>query len=62
MPHLQSFKIEGNKLKQIRPDIVHTGTNRILRHLREKISDEEMQTICGKDFTNAVGDDVFPDR
>ncbi|XP_018577028.1 leucine-rich repeat-containing protein 40 isoform X3 [Anoplophora glabripennis] len=62
MPHLQSLKIEGNKLKQIRPDIIHTGTNRILRHLREKISDEEMQGICGKNLVSTPGDNVFPDR
>lgn len=62
MPHMQSLKIEGNKLKQIRPDIIHAGTNRILRHLREKISDEEMRQICGKNFANAPSDNIFPDK
>ncbi|KAJ8967536.1 hypothetical protein NQ314_002851 [Rhamnusium bicolor] len=62
MPHLQSFKIEGNKLKQIRPDIIQTGTNRILRHLREKISEEDMQTINMISLEVSYDNKIFPDR
>lgn len=61
MPHLQSFKIDGNRLKLIRPDIIHAGTNRILRHLKEKISDEDLQALnIPKDVS--YDSRIFPDR
>ncbi|KAJ8912934.1 hypothetical protein NQ315_017265 [Exocentrus adspersus] len=61
MPHLQALKVEGNKLKQVRLDIIHAGTNRILRHLREKITDEEMHAIGNITVSN-TSSNIFPDR
>lgn len=34
--------MEGNKIKQIRTDIITGGTNRILRHLREKLNENDV--------------------
>ncbi|KAJ8984995.1 hypothetical protein NQ317_016906 [Molorchus minor] len=62
MPHLQSLKLEGNKLKQIRPDIIRAGTNRILRHLREKITDEDLQGLGGISSDGSYDAKYFPDR
>ncbi|XP_076265716.1 leucine-rich repeat-containing protein 40-like isoform X1 [Rhynchophorus ferrugineus] len=61
LPHLQSLKLEGNKLKQIRGDIIHTGTQRILQHLRERLKEEDVSLVI--DITGAPSDVcVFPDR
>ncbi|XP_043465463.1 leucine-rich repeat-containing protein 40-like isoform X2 [Leptopilina heterotoma] len=35
MPNLHNFIVEGNKLQNVRRDIVQLGTPRILRHLRQ---------------------------
>nr|XP_023016542.1 leucine-rich repeat-containing protein 40-like [Leptinotarsa decemlineata] len=61
MPHLQTLKVDGNKLKQIRPDIIQTGTNRIMKYLREKISEEDLQAM---NIPSDVSYDckIFPDR
>lgn len=62
LPHLQILKIEGNKLKHIRADIVGTGTQRILKFLRERLSEEDLATIA-RDSGNIPADScVFPDR
>ncbi|CAH1959487.1 unnamed protein product [Acanthoscelides obtectus] len=62
MPHLQVLKLEGNKLKQMRADIVKAGTNRILRFLREKISEDDLKTI--ENVPSDVNHDksVYPDK
>lgn len=62
MPHLHTFKIEGNKLKQIRPDIIRSGTNRILKHLRERISDEELQTMNILPSNVLCDKKIFPNK
>nr|CAI5840168.1 unnamed protein product [Callosobruchus analis] len=62
MPHLQVLKLEGNKLKQIRADIVRAGTNRILRFLREKISDEELRTIENVPLDVNQDKSIYPDK
>ncbi|XP_030749929.1 leucine-rich repeat-containing protein 40-like [Sitophilus oryzae] len=61
LPHLHSLKLEGNKLKQIRGDIIHTGTQRILQFLREKLKEEDLTET---DSVVLVPSDacVFPDR
>lgn len=45
LPHLQNLQIEGNSLKQIRMDVIKGGTNRILKHLREKLQDNQMEKV-----------------
>ncbi|CAG9860792.1 unnamed protein product [Phyllotreta striolata] len=61
MPHLHLFKIEGNKLKHIRSDVIRAGTNRILKLLRDTISDED---IAASNVSSDVSYDskIYPDR
>ncbi|XP_056639676.1 leucine-rich repeat-containing protein 40-like isoform X2 [Diorhabda sublineata] len=61
MPHLLSLKIDGNRLKLIRPDIIHAGTNRILRHLKEKISDEDLKALHIPSDVS-LNSRIFPNR
>nr|XP_022917612.1 leucine-rich repeat-containing protein 40-like [Onthophagus taurus] len=43
LPHLQNLQVEGNVLKNIRQDIIKGGTSRILKHLRDKLNEEDMK-------------------
>lgn len=60
LPHLQNLQVEGNKLKQIRSDVIKGGTFRILKHLREKLDSKALplSTVCGKQFSETHN---FPD-
>lgn len=58
-PHLQTLKLEGNKLRQIRTDIIKAGTTRILQHLREKQKESQESTITPK---VSLEEGQFPDR
>lgn len=62
LPHLQMLKIEGNKLKHIRADIVGTGTQRILKFLRERLSEEDLVAIAQDPGNIPTDSCVFPDR
>ncbi|XP_058792286.1 leucine-rich repeat-containing protein 40-like [Phymastichus coffea] len=44
MPNLQNFIIDGNKVRNIRRDIVSCGTPRIMRHLRQTINPTNIET------------------
>ncbi|CAG9772451.1 unnamed protein product [Ceutorhynchus assimilis] len=62
LPHLQSFKLDGNKLKQIRPDIIQTGTQRILQFLREKLNEDDLNSMTTNFANTPIDACVFPDR
>ncbi|XP_015589722.1 leucine-rich repeat-containing protein 40 isoform X4 [Cephus cinctus] len=60
MPNLQNFVIDGNKLQNLRRDIIQCGTHRILRHLRESI---EMENVESRGFSSLnANDSIFPDK
>ncbi|OXU30630.1 hypothetical protein TSAR_003644 [Trichomalopsis sarcophagae] len=44
MPNLQNFAIDGNKVRNIRRDIVSCGTPRIMQHLRQTINPTNTET------------------
>ncbi|KAJ8674117.1 hypothetical protein QAD02_005379 [Eretmocerus hayati] len=44
MPNLQNFNIDGNKVKNIRRDIVQCGTPRVMKHLRQTINPTNAET------------------
>lgn len=61
LPHLQNLQLEGNKMKKIRVDILKAGTLRILRFLKEKLDEEELELIATP--TRIVSEvKAFPDR
>ncbi|XP_060528637.1 leucine-rich repeat-containing protein 40-like [Cylas formicarius] len=62
LPHLQTLKVEGNKLKQIRVDVINAGTTRILQHLREKLTEDEIESLSGSFVKVPSNACVFPDR
>lgn len=45
LPHLQNLQIEGNKFKNVRQDMIKGGTTRLLKHLRDKFSDESVKIV-----------------
>lgn len=45
LPHLQNLQLEGNKLKNIRQDVIKSGTIRLLKHLRERFGDENTKIV-----------------
>lgn len=63
LPHLQNLQVEGNKLKQIRSDIIKGGTSRILKHLREKFDMENNSPeLHIKENYPSLNIYTFPDR
>lgn len=61
LPHLQNLQIEGNSLKQIRMDVIKGGTNRILKHLREKMEDVKIKDVPRASDKSVVSD-AFPNK
>ncbi|CAH0554418.1 unnamed protein product [Brassicogethes aeneus] len=59
LPHLQTIKLEGNKMKLMRSDVIRGGTTRILRHLREMGREGKENEISPK---VTLEEDKFPDR
>ncbi|KAF5301199.1 hypothetical protein FQR65_LT08934 [Abscondita terminalis] len=63
LPHLQNLQVEGNKLKQIRSDIIKSGTSRILKYLREKFDSETHSSEFQiKEVPSTVNVYSFPDK
>lgn len=62
LAHLQNLQIEGNKLKQIRADIVKGGTHRILKHLREKFEGDELPNTTIPNNVPFHEARIFPDK
>lgn len=63
MPHLQNLQVEGNKLKQIRSDIIKAGISRLLKHLREKLDLENHPLqLEVEDHTSNVTVHNFPNK
>lgn len=44
LPNLQNIMIDGNKVKNVRRDIVSCGTPRIMKHLRQNINPTNTET------------------
>lgn len=60
MPNLHNFIVEGNKLENIRRDIVQLGTPRILRHLRQSTNASNIEI---RDCSSPLYEDEnFPDK
>ncbi|RZC39469.1 leucine-rich repeat-containing protein 40-like [Asbolus verrucosus] len=62
LAHLQNLQLEGNKLKKIRADIIKGGTIRILKYLKEKLDDEEIENIPKLSNSRTHEPKIFPDR
>lgn len=60
LPHLQNLQLEGNALKQIRNDIIKGGTCRILKFLREKMEDVNIDKSAGASV--AQSKTAFPNK
>ena len=60
MPNLHTFVIDGNKLDNVRRDIVQCGTPRILRHLRQTSNTSHIPI---RDCSSPTSDEeLFPDK
>ncbi|XP_033226281.1 leucine-rich repeat-containing protein 40-like isoform X2 [Belonocnema kinseyi] len=60
MPNLHNFVIDGNKLDNVRRDIVQCGTPRILRHLRQSSNSSHIEI---RDCLSTTCDEqIFPDK
>ena len=60
MPNLHNFIIDGNKLQNVRRDIVQCGTPRILRHLRQNANTSNIEI---RDCSSSICDEqIFPDK
>uniref|UniRef100_A0ABD2WZG8 Disease resistance R13L4/SHOC-2-like LRR domain-containing protein n=1 Tax=Trichogramma kaykai TaxID=54128 RepID=A0ABD2WZG8_9HYME len=65
MPNLQNFVIDGNRVKNVRRDIVQCGTPRIKNHLRQTINptnDETANSPLRTCHPNTYPDNFFPAR
>lgn len=40
LSQLQSLSMEGNKLSAIRQDVIRGGTDRMMKYLRDRMTDE----------------------
>lgn len=60
MPNLHNFIVEGNKLQNVRRDIVQLGTPRILRHLRQSTNTSNIE--IGDCSSPLCEDQSFPDK
>ncbi|XP_014205804.1 leucine-rich repeat-containing protein 40-like [Copidosoma floridanum] len=60
MPNLQNFVIDGNRVKNIRQDIVRCGTPRIMKHLRQTINPTNTETMNSP--LRVCNPNTFPDK
>lgn len=65
LAHLISLQLEGNPIRSIRREVIQSGTQRILKTLRDRTKISETETILEmKKSASHIGggDSVFPDR
>ncbi|CAH0750193.1 unnamed protein product [Diatraea saccharalis] len=56
LSQLQSLSMEGNRLSSIRQDVIRGGTNRMMKYLRDRMTEEIVtETRCEKDS-------IWPDK
>ena len=60
MPNLLNFTIDGNKVKNVRQDIVRCGTPRIMKHLRQTINPSNVETMNSP--LRVCSANSFPDK
>jgi len=55
LPHLKAVAVEGNPMKSIRRDILARGTIGLLKYLRSRLEEGEMQQLASKVETGKGG-------
>lgn len=61
LPHLQNLQLEGNKFKNVRQDMIKSGTTRLLKHLRDKFNNESSK-IINTNASHIPYVEVLPDK
>ncbi len=54
LPHLKSLSLEGNPLKTIRRDILQRGTVGLLKYLRSRLTEEDLEALREKGTVSPV--------